>query len=211
VLLTVGGHSRNIGKTSVMCGLIAALRPARWQAFKITQHGHSVCGDSGEACDCGPGDSLHPYAIDEQVIADGTDTGRYLAAGAARSWWVRTAQGELGEAMPSLRSLFAQSQCNIVESNSLLRFIRPDLYVVVVNFDVEDMKDSARLFLDRADAFVVTGGSRVWPGVPPRWFESKPLFLMASMERLPEGLAEWVSGRLDLRPDTIAQPLGGAR
>lgn len=207
-MLVVGGHSRNIGKTSVMCGLIRALpASAAWQAFKITQHGHSVCNTTGDPCNCAPGDATHPFAIDPQYKADSTDSGRYLAAGAAKSWWVRTAQGELAEALPALRERFSESEHNIVESNSLLRYVRPDLYIVVVNFDVDDRKDSARLFLDRADAFVVTGGSKPWPDVPARWFEGKPGFRMTDMAQLPEGLAEWVSGRLNLRPDAIPHPL----
>ncbi len=207
MLVVVGGHSRNIGKTSLMCGLIQALAHLRWQAFKITQHGHSVCNNTGDPCDCAPNGATHPYAIDQQHKPDATDTGRYLKAGAAQSWWVRTAQGELAEALPVLRERLAASEHNIVESNSLLRYLRPDLYIVVVNFDIEDRKDSARLFLDRADAFVVTGGHKPWSDTPARWFEGKPTFRMDDMTQLPEGLAEWVSGRLDLRPDAIPQPL----
>ena len=42
-LVVVGGHSRNVGKTSVVAGLIAALPEFKWTAMKITQYGHNVC------------------------------------------------------------------------------------------------------------------------------------------------------------------------
>ena len=36
MLLVVGGHSRNIGKTSVVEGLIRRFRQKKWTALKIT-------------------------------------------------------------------------------------------------------------------------------------------------------------------------------
>ena len=51
-IVVVGGHTKNIGKTSVVAGLIAALPEMRWTAFKITQYGHGVCSANGEPCDC---------------------------------------------------------------------------------------------------------------------------------------------------------------
>jgi hypothetical protein len=41
--VVVGGHSRNIGKTSVMAGLIRALPEYHWTAFKITQSRERDC------------------------------------------------------------------------------------------------------------------------------------------------------------------------
>src|SRR6266436_1909073 len=35
-IIVVGGHTRNIGKTSVVAGLIAALPEMHWTAFKVT-------------------------------------------------------------------------------------------------------------------------------------------------------------------------------
>ncbi len=181
MLVVVGGHSRNIGKTSVAAGLIAALPEARWHALKITQHGHNVCHDEGKACGCAPGDPLHRFALDEQTVADSTDTGRFLAAGAAGSWWLRTAQGDLGHALPALKRLFSRGGNWMVESNSLLRFYRPDLYLVVLDRSKADMKDSARRYLDRASALIyvdagATGKNPPWQDVPRRFFVHKPEF-----------------------------------
>jgi hypothetical protein len=40
MVVVVGGHSRNIGKTSVICGIIRALTSWNWTAIKITPHAH---------------------------------------------------------------------------------------------------------------------------------------------------------------------------
>src|SRR3954471_10093527 len=101
-VVVIGGHTRNIGKTSVMCGLLAAFPENHWTAIKITQFGHGVCSANGDPCECEI--AGHAIAISEEREADsGTDSSRYLAAGAARSVWVRTRQGELAEAMPRIR------------------------------------------------------------------------------------------------------------
>src|SRR5437868_9945787 len=48
-------------------------------------------------------------------------------------WWVRTEQGRLAEAMPSLREKLKTAENIIVESNSILKFLRPDLYLTVLD------------------------------------------------------------------------------
>ena len=81
--IVIGGHSRSVGKTSVVAGLIAALAEYEWTAVKITQYGHGICSANGEACDCATGD--HSWAISEEKDrGGGSDTSRFLLAGAAR-------------------------------------------------------------------------------------------------------------------------------
>ncbi len=82
-IVVVGGHSRSVGKTSVVAGLIAALREYDWTAVKITQYGHGVCSANGAPCDCATAD--HSWAISEEKDRSGeSDTSRFLVAGAAR-------------------------------------------------------------------------------------------------------------------------------
>jgi hypothetical protein len=176
-LVVVGGHTRNIGKTSVAAGIIAALPALNWTAVKITQYGHTVCSLDGDPCDCaGAGD--HPYAITEETAPSDTDSGRFLRAGARRSFWLRTPAGRLGDAIAILRDIIGQSENTILESNSALQFLSPDLYVAVVDFAAADFKASALRYLDRADCLVATGAADapMWSGVSRRLWESKPLF-----------------------------------
>src|ERR1700678_3040314 len=166
-IVVVGGHTRNIGKTSVVAGLIAALPERRWTAIKITQFGHGVCSANGEPCDCETAD--HTIAISEERDATrGTDSSRYLAAGAVRSLWVRTRQGQLAEAMTRIRAEIARAEDVILESNSILRFLKPDVFASVLDPQVTDFKPSALRYLDRADAILVPARADfgpAWPGV----------------------------------------------
>ncbi len=181
MIVVVGGHSRNIGKTSVVAGIITALPEHPWTAVKITQFGHGVCSADGETCECST-DPDHPYALTRETSStSGTDTARYLAAGARESLWLRTRNGELGFAMPALRRIIARVPCLILESNSVLQFLRPDLYLVVVDPSTADFKDSSRLYLDRADAFLLPFTveklqASAWPSVATRLLSGRPQF-----------------------------------
>ena len=199
MLVVVGGHSRNIGKTSVMCGVIQATRELDWTAIKITQYGHGVCSKDGESCDCALPD--HPFALQQEQKPDtGTDSSRYLAAGALRSYWVRTASGNLGEAMPALRRLWDASRNIIMESNSVLQFVKPDLYLTVLDASVADFKPSSLRYLDRADAVVTLSASRpVWTDVAASLWRGKPAFPVSPPDYFHPGLAALVNARQSAR------------
>ena len=215
-LIAVGGHTRSIGKTQLVCDLIAALPKARWLAGKITQYGHGVCARNGQDCDCAP--TEHVVALDWE--APGTseaDSARFLKAGAERAFWLRTKQGYLAEGMPLLREAVAgaarasdDDAVNvIVESNSLLRFVKPSLYVTVLDAAREDFKESARQMLDRADVFLFRRGLRENEIAHPPWLElprhllrERPSLLQREGEPLPEPLFELVKRILE-SPATV--------
>jgi hypothetical protein len=147
-----------------------------WTAFKITQFGHGFCTANGEPCDCQT-DEHTVAASEERDGATGTDSARFLAAGAARSFWVRTRIGNLAAPMPRLRKELTDAENAIVESNSIMGFLRPDLYLSVLDPVTGDFKNSARLFLDRADALLMRAGSQ---DLVPTGAEFRPGSLKAS-------------------------------
>ena len=192
-VVVVGGHTRNIGKTSVVAGIIAGLAEMRWTAIKITQFGHGVCSANGEACDCETAD--HTIAVSEEREREsGTDSSRYLAAGAERSFWVRTRQGQLHEAMPRVRQLIAGAENVVIESNSVLRFLQPDVSLSVLDPAVEDFKESAKRYLDRVDAVVLPGAelSAGWSGVSLAMVAGKRQIRVCPPEYCSEELVEFV-------------------
>jgi molybdopterin-guanine dinucleotide biosynthesis protein len=195
-LIVVGGHSRGVGKTSVVAGLISALQDREWLAAKITQYGHGICSANGEPCDCVTAD--HASAITEERDHSGqTDTSRFLLAGAQRVLWVRTQQGFLAEAMPRLRREMAKSENVILESNSVMRFVRPDLYLVVLDPGTGDFKDSSREFLDRADAVLLhANDSPAWRGISLKPAAGKPVFRVTPPRYVPCELVEFVKQKL---------------
>jgi len=213
--VVIGGHTRSIGKTQLVCDVIAAFPQAHWIAGKITQYGHGVCAENGEDCDCAPAE--HVSAITWESQSDsGTDTARFLRAGARRSFWLRTKQGFLAEGLPLLRMALERTLGNretdppplIVESNSLLQYVRPSLYIAVLDPVREDFKDSARAVLDRADTLVfrrpleaLQPASPAWANFPARLLAAKPSVVQREGEPLPGPLHALVRRALEAPAD----------
>jgi hypothetical protein len=196
-LVVIGGHSRNVGKTSVVAGLISALPELQWTAVKITQYGHGICSANGEACDCATGD--HSWAITEERDRSGeSDTSRFLVAGAVRVFWARTEQGRLAEAMPALRQRLENAHNVIIESNSVLKFLRPDLYLSVLDPHTADFKNSAREFLDRADAVILHAavGAVAWEAVSLKPIANRPIFRIAPPNYVTPEVVSYVRSKL---------------
>jgi hypothetical protein len=178
--VVVGGNSRNIGKTSLACSLIEATKELDWTALKITQFGHGICSSSGEACGCAIDDPECPYEITvETGEKPGSDTARMLRAGARESLWVRVAMGQLERAMPAILARIAGRQHVLIESNSVVEFVEPDVYFSVLNFDQPDFKVSAARLGERVDAFVLPTAKNVqppWPGFDQTLLSKKRSF-----------------------------------
>jgi hypothetical protein len=196
-IVVVGGQTRNIGKTSVVAGLIQALPEVRWVAFKITHHWHETVSPDEE--------SALPALVllEEQHGGAASDSARYLQAGAVRSFWVRTREGRLAEAMPRLEEEFARAQAVgqhvIVESNSILEFVRPDVYLTVIDPTAADCKGSAQRYLERADAVLLAGGaSERAEGIGSllAGVEGRPRFQMRPPEYVTAEIADFVRERL---------------
>ena len=212
-VIVVGGHTRSIGKTQLVCDIITAFPHANWIAGKITQYGHGVCAQNGNNCDCAPDEHICDIEWEEQSQS-GTDSARFLAAGAKRSFWLRTKQGFLAEGLPLMREALKEtlgepgqgSPPLILESNSLLQFLKPSLYFTVIDPAREDFKDSARVALDRADALVLRGSMDA-PAAAPSWIKlpanllrTKPSVSQREGEPLPEPLHVLIERALQAPP-----------
>jgi len=196
-IIVIGGHSRSVGKTSVVAGLISALPEFQWTAVKITQYGHGVCSANGEPCDCATAD--HSWAISEERDRSAeSDTSRFLVAGAKRALWVRTEQGRLAEAMPALRAKIQAANNMIIESNSVLKFIRPDLYLTVLAPTTIDFKNSAREFLDRAHAIILheTPEAAAWQAVSLKPVADRPVFRITPPQYVTKEMVNFVRANL---------------
>jgi hypothetical protein len=209
-VVVVGGHTRNIGKTSVVAALIARLPHLHWTAFKVTQFGHGFCTADGAPCDCQTDE--HTVAVSEERPASAncdstTDSARFLAAGAVRSFWVRTRIGNLAAALPRVRKEIAAAENVIIESNSIIGFLKPDLYLSVLDAGTADFKESARLFLDRADAVLLREDHEhldpMWRGVSAKLYQGKLQFLIQAPEFMTQEVAQFVEQRVTSVAGTV--------
>lgn len=197
-IVVIGGHSRSVGKSSVVAGLITALPECHWTALKITQYGHNICSRSGKSCHCASDD--HTWAISEEHDRSGeSDTSRFLVAGAQKVWWVRTEQGRLDQAMPGIRQMLSASANVILESNSILNFIRPDLYLTILDPATADFKKSAQQFLDTADAVILhefAHTKSTWNEVSLDRVAGRPTFRITPPHYVTPEIVDFVKSRI---------------
>jgi hypothetical protein len=174
------------------------LRSRKWTAVKITLYGNDVCSHHGGACGCEP-ESGEAFDLSEEYAPSDTDTGRFLAAGAERSLWLRAPAGELARAGGTIRKILDQSANVIVESNSIVELVKPDVFLMLLDFSCEDFKASSMRFLDRADGFVVIDrgiNAPLWEDVARGMWDDKPQFLVKPPVYVTTAVADFVKSKL---------------
>ncbi|MBU8913782.1 MAG: NTP transferase domain-containing protein [Spirochaetales bacterium] len=157
----VGSVGRNTGKTEFACALIRSLaRRTRVFAVKVTTiyEGRVSCvrGDEG----CGVCTSMDcEWLLTEEFNKDrAKDTSRMLAAGADRVWWLRVREGSLADAARELTRLIPEGGVLVFESNSIRRVCEPDLFFMLGDPAVGEVKESARSALKEVDRVVAFDG-----------------------------------------------------
>jgi len=206
-LFVVGGQSRKVGKTALVVDLIRAFPKARWTAVKITPYIEAGCPVMGPDCNCAA--RAHTYVIREESWRSRNsdrlnmvDTKRYLAAGAERAFWARTKEGLLEDALDPLGAMLQGAENVIIESGAIVRFWKPDLFLMVLDSSAADFKPSARAALRLVDTFVFRSpkdGSKAATRLP-LLAKSKPAFLQRLGSPLPRDLVRLVKQRFRHTP-----------
>jgi len=106
--------------------------------------------------------------------------------------------------MPRVRKELASAQNAILESNSVMRFLRPDLYLTVLDAATADFKTSAQQFLDRADAVILHDAADdvAWKNVSLKPVAARPMFHIKPPQYVTPELVEFVRGKLQLALST---------
>jgi hypothetical protein len=199
-LIAVGGQCRKVGKSTLVADIIRAFPDRHWTAVKITPYAESGCPVNGPSCNCAPQD--HPYAIREETSHSGnSDSSRFLASGAHRALWIETKEHRLQNALSALAAELSNADHAVIESDALMRFWKPALFLMVLDPTNPDFKDSARENLELADAFVFRSP---FEDSDPR-FQSlaampKPRFFQPIGSSLPPQLRQFLSGIISRLP-----------
>ncbi|GEM_PF-1028003 len=145
-VIAVGGSSKKSGKTRVASRLIQALKIDC--AVKVSAGEH--------------------YFPDREIIEDpdiirqpGTDTARYVAAGAKRVIWIDTIGANMPHAIGSLNSLCKDCETVLIESNSAIPLIRSDFTVFIAGANPSEFKESALSVVRIADLICINGNAFV--------------------------------------------------
>jgi hypothetical protein len=196
-IIVVGGTGKDVGKTSLVCGLIAALPEFAWTAVKVTRHQHAPGAPSlrhlsgawvGNLKSSQAPDLENPF-WEETKPGQATDTARYLAAGAQRALLVASEDGNLP--LDELSAAVGSHTNLIFESNTIATQLKPDLCLGVVGTEAE-VKPSFEPFMRWMDAAVVLAGVQaVFAGS-----DAMPVFRLVQLERISPEMLGWVRGKL---------------
>ena len=202
-LLVVGGQCRKVGKSALVVDTISAFPERNWTAVKITPYAESGCPINGRDCGCAA--EQHAFAIREEHNPSGmTDTSRFIASGAQRALWLETKEGRLPEALSSLTEHLKSAEAVIVESDAIVRYWQPGLFLMVLDPANPDFKRSARENLSAADAFVLRSPLDSRDGAPlasetPEIWPPKPRYIQEIGAPLPPGLSQFLAGSISQR------------
>jgi GTPase SAR1 family protein len=133
-LIVVGGHSRGVGKTTVIERLLHD-SSEDWIAIKISAHRHAPAG------------TIAPLIEETRRGSSSTQTGRYLVAGARRAFLVRAPDAALPQVAALIDAFRTDGSNVVVESNRIVQFVRPDVCLFVVDPRIDDWKPSSSLLL----------------------------------------------------------------
>ena len=151
VIIGIGGAHSNAGKTT--CASLLLENLDGWGAIKYSKT-----------------DLYSSITDDPDILGeDNKDTKRFLDAGALRVLWVKSPVNELKDVLPMAVERLSALSGIIVEGNSAIEFLRPDIIIFIFGRQPERLKKGAKDILSKADAVVSEYLSRAEknPGFPP--------------------------------------------
>lgn len=155
IIIGVGGAHSGAGKTTYAALLLKRLKG--WGAIKYTKTG------------------LYCSLVDdrETLLTEDKDTRRFLDSGAERVLWVQSPPSDLREVLPVAVERLSDLGGIVVEGNSAIEFLVPDIIIFIFGKDRQSMKESAREILGGANVVIsdevspkASGGKRIFGKTP---------------------------------------------
>ena len=155
-IIGIGGAHSGAGKTTYASLLLQHFKG--WGAIKYTKTG------------------LYASVVDDltTLSEDNKDTRRFLDSGAERVLWVQSPPLELGEVLPLAVEELSALKGIIVEGNSAIEFLVPDIIIFILGSDPSEIKAGAKSLLSKADVVVAEKGASVQVKERARRFSRSP-------------------------------------
>ena len=149
-LIAVGGQTKDIGKTTLICNIIATFPQFAWTAIKFSTHAHAPVNT--ELVFESQGVSIRR----QSRAGEDSDTARFLKAGAQHALFVQSKTANQRTACEILLKQLSSTSHVIVESTQAAEFLKPDLFLMLVG-STAAVKESYQKAMERADAFIREG------------------------------------------------------
>jgi len=161
-MLMAGASLKSTGKTELICTLIRAfgsrLDIVGMKVTPVSLYGGGV-PHGGKPSPLLSARHHTTWLFEEREPTLGTDTSRMLASGAKRAFWLRAREEHLADEFSNLLGIIGEKAVIICESNTLRRFVRPGVFLMILPNDVREIKPSFHDIVELADRIVHTDGS----------------------------------------------------
>lgn len=133
IIIGIGGSHSKVGKTTLAVALLNKFEG--WGAVKYTKT------------------AIYSSIVDDKEVLSvkGKDTRRYLDSEASAVLWVQSPVSGLNEVMPLALDKLSHLEGIIVEGNSAIEFLKPDIIIFITEKDIMRIKESGKRIMDRAD------------------------------------------------------------
>jgi molybdopterin-guanine dinucleotide biosynthesis protein len=150
-LIGIGGAHSGAGKTTIAVAILKYLKthppiypfthPPKIGAIKYTKT------------------AFYLSIIDDKSILrqEDKDTKRLLDAGAEEVLWVQSPANEINEVLPIAIDRLSHLDGIIIEGNSAIEFLKPDVVVFIADVSKENIKPSAQIILKQSDIVIEKG------------------------------------------------------
>lgn len=187
LIIGVGGAHSGVGKTAYASMLFKRLNG--WGAIKYTKT------------------SLYSAIVDDLniLMTEGKDTRRFLDSGAEKVLWVQSPLSEVSETVQIAVERLSDLKGIVVEGNSAIEFLKPDIIIFIFGDDPAIIKDSAEQVLNKADIVVCEG--KLLMGIPAyaRLFRKSP----AENEKFLDYMAGIVETKEKIRGILVSRAIDG--
>lgn len=155
IILGIGGSHSKVGKTTLVTALLNKLKG--WGAIKYTKT------------------ALYSSIIEdrETLSLKGKDTRHFLDAGATTVLWVQSPASGLSEIMSLAMERLSNLEGIIIEGNSAIEFLKPDIIIFISEKDSSRLKESGKRVQGLADIIyyrdvreiLIKGGKNIKGGI----------------------------------------------
>lgn len=148
-IITISGSRSGVGKTKVAERLLKGLKG--WSALKVTVLHQGLCPRGKNCGACNDLSSAFSIISNKDVIEQkGKDTQRLKSAGAKKVLWLKAHPAGLKQGLKKALSKFKRSKGLIIEGTSILKYLKPDL-AILVDDKTLPWKNSAKEILNKVD------------------------------------------------------------
>ena len=177
-IIGIGGTCSNSGKTTTAVLLLRHLAAGKGQQL-TEQAWEDTCNDLSKLIHSkcvGPEKwgaikytktELYASIVDDKAVLsrEDKDTGKFMEAGAEDVIWVKSPPQDLKDLLPVALDRLSSYEGLVVEGNSAIEFLRPDIVIFTISKNKECWKTGIEDIAGMADIVVYENGSDL-PEIP---------------------------------------------